>query len=229
MTSPMGPNSAKLTLHYAMYWPEGLTGNCWLRPGLDAASLQRLDPWEIFSVVFPQLPCSVASLGTRTSCPWTVISMAADSAARACSSTDLENSVPRPRWQCAGAAHANSSASRGEPVVVGFGLLGFPEIAPRRNVAEQAPGIRSLPRSAAHGERHVSSARPVASSRRPASTYALPQGETTEHLEIHSCRCRRLFPDACVSSGMASATRPSRHTPSQGRRHQGEQGRVVRS
>jgi hypothetical protein len=78
--------------------------------------------------------------------------------------------------------------------VVGFGLIAFRWLAPRCNVAEEAQSIRLVTtflvstgkRQCAFGEA-VCRLQPVGEEMR------LPQGETTERLMDHRCRCSGLL------------------------------------
>ena len=140
-------------------------------------------------------------------------SMAADSSARACS-----------RWPSLGIQRAEAAVAvglerahaqflgQGEGLaVVGFGLLALRGLAPRRNVAEEAQGIRLVaPFLVRTGERQ----RPLGEGLRllqaAGQQLRLPQGETDRAPDTVLLPMPVLCSIACVSSGTASATRPAR-------------------
>ena len=107
-------------------------------------------------------------------------------------------------------AHAEF-LSQGEGLaVVGFGRLDLRGIAPRRNVAEEAQGIRLVAAFLVlTGERQRLLGEGVRLLQAASQQMRLPQGETSrapDSLPFHCMVCAI----ACVSSGTASATRPAR-------------------
>ena len=81
----------------------------------------------------------------------------------------------------------SSSARARAWLVVGFGLLDLRGIAPRRNVAEEAQGIRLVAAFLVlTGERQRPLGEGVRLLQAASQQLRLPQGETTERLIVYS-------------------------------------------
>ena len=158
-------------------------------------------------------------------------SMAADSSARACSCwPSLAYRVPRPWWQWATQRAHAELLGQGEGLsVVGFSFFDMRRIALRRNVAEEAQGIRLVAAFLVlTGMRQRALGEGVRLLQAASQQLRLPQGETTERLKVYSFRC----------SGLFHRLREQRHgvgdapgqgiCRTQGRSHPGEPAREVR-
>ena len=99
------------------------------------------------------------------------------------------------RWQWAMSGRMPSSSARARAwLVVGFGLLRSQGIAPRRNLAEEAQGIRLVaPFLVLTGERQRTLGEGVRLLQAASQQLRLPQGETTERLNDDHFRCNGLF------------------------------------
>ena len=86
--------------------------------------------------------------------------------------------------------------SQGEGLaVVGFGRLALRRFAPRRNVAEEAQGIRLVAAFLVlTGERQRALGEGVCLLQAASQQLRLPQGETTERLEVYAFRRSRSVP-----------------------------------
>ena len=141
------------------------------------------------------------------------ISMAVDSSARACSLAG-RSWIQRAKATVAVGlerAHAQLLGQGEGLAVVGFGLLALRRLAPRRNVAEEAQGIRLVATFLVlTGKRQRPLGEGVRLLQAAGQQLCLPQGETTERLDSRPISVAIACSIACVSSGTASATRPPR-------------------
>ncbi len=112
---------------------------------------------------------------------------------------------------------------------MGFGLCDLWGLAPRRNVAEEAQGIRLVaPFLVLTGERQRTLGEGVRLLQAAGQHLRLPQGETTERLKVDHFRCSGLFQRLREQRhGVGDAPAQGIRRP-QGRSHPGEQGRKVR-
>ena len=124
-------------------------------------------------------------------------SMAVDSSARACSRRPIL-AVQLPEAEVAVGlerAHAELLGQGEGLAVVGFGLVALRRLAPRRNVAEEAQGIRLVaPFLVRTGERQRTLGEGVRLLQAAGQQLRLPQGETTERLNSYSSRCNASVP-----------------------------------
>ena len=92
-------------------------------------------------------------------------------------------------------AHAEFLGQGEGLAVVGFGLRALWGLAPRRNVAEEAQGIRLVaPFLVLTGKRQRPLGKGVRLLQAASQHLRLPQGETTERLKVYSFRCRASVP-----------------------------------
>ena len=126
-------------------------------------------------------------------------------------------------------AHAECVGQREGLVVVGYGGLALRGIAPRRNVAEEAQGIRLVAAFLVRtGMRQRALGEGLRLLQAVGQQLRLPQGETTERLGAHSVYRSRLFHRLRQQRhGVGDAPGQSIHR-AQGRSHQGEKDWEVR-
>ena len=106
----------------------------------------------------------------------------------------LAYSVPRPRWQWAWRAHAEFLGQGEGLLVVGLGLLDLRGLAPRRDLTEEAQGIRLVaPFLVLTGKRQRTLGEGVRLLQAASQHLRLPQGETTERLKGYCFHCSGLF------------------------------------
>ena len=126
-------------------------------------------------------------------------------------------------------AHAELLGQGEGLAVVGFGLLALRRLAPRRNLAEEAQGIRLVAAFLVlTGERQRALGEGVRLLQAAGQQLRLPQGETTERLIACHFRCRGLFHRLREQRHGVGDAPGQGIRRTQGRSHPGEKEREVR-